>query len=397
MLRRSEDLVIRRPSARTLRAALGALIVLCALGCGGGTTEPFPFGRLAFVRTVEGDPISLIDVETGLVLRRPDSGLGLLGEDAAAYPPAGSQVVFSGGGYLVGFDLQSASIAWREAIGTSSAARFDGQSVYGNFALAFTSDGQQLLVADADSGGVRGIAVLDAMTRDAVGFVGPLLVRTLITRPPTAGATNPGLVALGARFDAGAATDYARLRGKLYLIAGSPLAVTDSIAFLSTADSAAGGVVAMALASDGRSLIFITYLGNLYKYDLVDRQYVASLTLPTFGSLAISERTGSVFVIDRNSNRDYPGTGMMYVVDKDLSSATPIDLSAAAYDRVAPRLNAIATDPESDLVYVGAGTGAYGPLFGVQRGKIIVVDVNQRRVARVINLHSWGVAGIRFR
>ena len=50
--------MIRRPSARTLRAALGALIVLCALGCGGGTTEPFPFGRLAFVRTVEGDPIN---------------------------------------------------------------------------------------------------------------------------------------------------------------------------------------------------------------------------------------------------------------------------------------------------------------------------------------------------
>lgn len=386
-----------RPSRTHLRLRSLVLVALSmSLACGTPTSAPNITGRVALLATMEGDPLTLLDVDGERVISRPISGLGVFGEDASARTLGGGAMVFSGAGKLIGFDMRSVSIAWQEELGASTVSRFGGQIVYGNYALAFTPDDAHLLVADALLQDTSGVAVLDSRTRNPEAFVGPLRVRRMLPIAPGVMSPSGGVLALGTRAEALSSSDLPRRRGQLFLIAGTPLAVRDSLSILLPADSVAGGVVEMALAPDGRSLYYITFGRRLYKYDLVARHHVAMLSIPTYGPLAVSAASGSVYIIDGTSTREDPGSGMMYIVDADLTSARPIDLRSATTGGQAPVLNTVVCDETSGLVYVGTGTPSRGPIFGTQRGTVIVVDPESQTVQRVIRLDSWGVRAIRF-
>src|SRR5947209_8777967 len=83
------------------------LVASLALGCGNDATAPNPGGRLALLRSADGDPLTLLDVETGRVVSRPLSGLGAFTEEAFTASNDGSSVVFTGAGKLIGFDMRS--------------------------------------------------------------------------------------------------------------------------------------------------------------------------------------------------------------------------------------------------------------------------------------------------
>jgi DNA-binding beta-propeller fold protein YncE len=344
---------------------------------------------------MEGDPLTVLSIGSGVVVERPSSGVGSLGEDARTLSSHSHTLYYAGGRKLVSFDLIGRTAVWIEQFGDDPQGRFAGQAIAANVALALTPDETSILVADSYNLGTWGVAILDVTSRNATGFLERLRVRRMFTIQPGDFLGEGGVLALGTRQEKTVwEDDTERRRGQLYLLAGNPLAIRDSIRFLSSADSLAGGVAEMIVDKAGEYIYFVTYGGRLYKYDLRARAYVASVRLPAYGPLAISPDGSSIYLIDATQSRDVPGSGFMYVADASLSAAQAIDLNSAAREGLPPQLTSVAVSADGSLVYVGAGTASRGPLYGVQHGSVIAVDTRTRSIKQIFSLPTWGVRSI---
>jgi hypothetical protein len=383
------------PNLVALRVAttsgLVALIVIAS--CQGPTSAPF-HGKLALLATMEGDPFTVLNLESGAVVERPPNGLGIFGEDARTIAGKSHRLYCSGAGKLVNFDLAEHTVVWMEQLGGDQQERFEGQSIYGNFALTLTPDEKSLLIADSYNLGSWGIALMEVSSRQAAGFLENIRIRTMLTLPSGSLFPEGGVLALGTRAAKVGDDDSERRRGQFYLLSGTPIAIRDSIKFLLPVDSSAGGVFDLAVDGVGRFAYFTTYSRKLYKYDLIDRVYVGSIALPAYGRLALSPDGNSIYVIDTEQSRDVPGSGFMYVVNAALSVEEPIDLNVAAREGLPPQLNSVAVSTDGLLAYVGTGTASRGPVYGVQHGSVIMIDTRSRKVTQIVPLSTWGVRSI---
>ena len=385
----------KRPLPPTSRLKkLATILALTALvGCQ-GSTDVSSERSLALIATMDGDPLTVLDVQSGTIMERAPSELGVLGEEARALSYPGSLLYYSGAGKLVCFDLTTRTIAWTEAIGGNQNPRWAGQTIHANFSLALTPDQRTLLAADSYNQGVWGVATLDLDSRTAIGFIPALRVRKMFTIPPGEILASGGVLALGTTLPKAFDDDGERRRGQFYLLAGSPLAVVDSIKFLVPGDSVAGGVAEMILDRAGRYAYFSTFNNRIHKYDLQSRSYVRSLQMPSYGPLALSPDGRFVYMIDGSQSRDVPGSGFMYVADAGLTGADAIDLNGAAQDGLPPQLNSVVTSRDGAFLYVGAGTPARGPVYGTQHGFVIVIDARTGRILQTFSLPTWGVRDI---
>jgi sugar lactone lactonase YvrE len=372
-------------------AAIVALTTV--VGCQ-GTTEFSPQGSLALIATMDGDPLTVLDVQSGALVERPASELGVLGEDARTLNHPSSLLYYSGGGKLVCFDLTKRAVAWTEAVGGNQDPRWGGQAIYANFALALTPDQQNLLAADSYEQGEPGVAILDVRSRTATGFISALRARMMFAIPPGSTLPDGGVLALGTTLPKTYDDDTERRRGKFYLLSGNPLTVADSIDFLSPADSSAGGVGEMVLDRSGRYAYFTTLNNRVHKYDLQSRQYLKSVQLSAHGPLALSPDGAWLYMIDATQSRDVPGSGFMYVTDQNLTQVDAIDLNGAVQDGLPPQLNSVVTSEDGSLLYIGAGTPARGPVYGTQHGAVIVLDARTRQIQHVFALPTWGVRSV---
>jgi hypothetical protein len=148
------------------------------------------------------------------------------------------------------------------------------------------------------------------------------------------------------------------------------------------------------LARDGRFLFFVTHDRRIHKFDVAARREVASLVLPVAGPFAISPNGESIYLVDGSWTRELPGSGRMVRVLGSLASYDEIDLQDAAYGGTAPALNGVTVSHDGRTVYVGAGTPSRGPIFGVQKGKILVVDAVAKQLTQVMDLDAAGVRTI---
>jgi hypothetical protein len=367
--------------------------VAAVAGCRSGTSVD-PTQQLALLSTREGDPFSLLDLKSGRVVGQPSSGLGAFGQDARAVSADTSMLVSSGGGKLVGFDLRAERILWTESLGAPGQQRFSGQLIYASIAMALTVDGTQLLAADSHANGTTGVAVLNGTTRDAVGFIDGLRAAKLLTFSVDSLASTSRILALGTRRASTNGLETDRWQGQLFLIGGNPIAIQDSLKFLSAADSIAGGVAEMTLDRAGRYLYYVTYGRKLHKYNLAQRSDVAVLTVPSFGGLALSRDESSIYMIDGSHTQDDPGLGAFYIIDSDLHGIQRLDLAAARRDGLPPILNCVTVSKDGESIYLGAGTASRGPTYGVQHGSVIVINATTRTVDRVLPLDGWGVLSI---
>ena len=342
---------------------------------------------------MDADPLIVLDLQSGKVVERPQSQLGILGEEARTLSAAADLLYYSGAGKLVCFDLTTRTIAWTEAIAGNQNPRWAGQTIYANFSLALSPDQKTLLAADSYTG-EWGVAILDLDSRAATGFIPALRVRKMFTISPGEILPNGGVLAFGTTLPKTFGDDSERRRGQFYLLAGSPLAVVDSIKFLTLGDSLAGGVAEMILDRTGRYAYFATFNNRIHKYDLQARTNVRSLQMPTYGPLTVSPDGRFVYMIDGSQSRDTPGSGFMYVADAELSSADAIDLNGAAQDGLPPQLNSVVPSRDGAFLYVGAGTPARGPVYGTQHGFVIVIDALTRRIQHTFSLPTWGVRNI---
>jgi hypothetical protein len=365
----------------------------CIVSCR-GPTSPLSNQQLALLATADGDPLTVLDLRSGAVVERPTSGVGVFGEDARTLSTRSPVLYYSGAGKLVSFDLLGRAVAWTEQLGAAQQSRFAGQSIYANFALALSPDEKSLLVADSYNLGSWGVAALDISSRNATGFIANLRVRKMFTIQPGALLPVGGVLALGTRLATIVNDDSERRRGQFYFLVGAPMTIRDSVKFLTSTDSIAGGVVDMIVDTTGNYAYFTTYSRKLYKYDLGRRAYAGSIDLPAYGPLALSPDGLSIYVIDATQSTDLPGSGFMYVADATLSATQTIDLNAAAREGLPPQLNSIVVGKGSAQIYVGAGTSSRGPLYGVQHGSVIAVDARTRAVTQILRLSTWGVRSI---
>lgn len=381
----------RWAEARRLAAASTIVALTGIVGCRDATT-PQGHPQLALLATADGDPLTVLDVRSGAVIERPTSGVGVFGEDARALSAHSPVLYYSGAGKLVRFDLTTRSIAWTEQLGGGQEARFGGQTIYANFAIAISPDESSLLVADSYNLGSVGVAVLDVSARNAIGFIDNIRIRKMFTIQPGELLPDGGVLALGTRSAQIVDDDAERRRGQFYFLSGTPTVIGDSVKFLTAADSVAGGVADMIVDAAGKYAYFTTFNRKLYKYDLPNRAYAGSINLPAYGPLALSQDGQSIYVIDATQTRDAPGSGFMYVADAALNAAETIDLNAAAREGLPPQLNSVVVG--DGLVFVGAGTSSRGPLYGVQHGSVIAVDTRARTVKQILALPTWGVRSI---
>lgn len=375
-----------------MRISAFLLVVLSATSGCNEPTLPSGDGTLALLTTVNSRWFTVADLHANRVVASHPSGL-TFAEDARAFSMDSTLMIYSGAGTIVAFDLTTRSILWHQQLGAEERARFGGQSIYANFALAFAPSGPEILLADSYLNGSAGVAIFNGRKGTASGWIGPLRAFKLLTLPSNILGSDGGVLALGTRSLATSGRESDRRRGKLYFLAGSPLQIQDSIAFLSAEDTVAGGIVDAVLSDDARFLYFITYGRVLRKFDLLTRQRVSSLAVPIYGPL-VRARGNRILVVDGASSRDGPGSGTILLADAELRSVDQISLADASYDGMQPVLNGAAVSPDGSEAYVAAGTSPVGPLFGAQPGRVLVVDLRTNRLIRMIETGTWGVRSI---
>lgn len=300
----------------------------------------------------------------------------------------------SAGRVLLAVDTHSQGIVWRESL--SDPVRFQGTSVAGDYGLAVSPDEQRLFVASARRAAPAdtspGIAVLDAASRDLIGFIGPLWVQPggLATMLPGPALTRGAILVVGRR-----QREEQPSQDWLFVFDPQTLTVVDSAAIAQPHAGSGPTLAGVFPARDGRT-VYVTSVDSLYHFDLVTKEILARTPLPGLsGDIAFSPDGRTMYVTDGGDLFDTPGSGQIAVFDADLNPQPPIDLrTSAAVNGQPPSMQGAAVSSDGRMLYVAAGTPSRGPLYGPQPARLLVVDCRTRRLLRAIPLNDWAPAGI---
>lgn len=288
---------------------------------------------------------------------------------------------------IVAFDLTARRIVRNVQLPESDAGVF----VFGNYAITTSPGGERLLAADATRDGVTGIAVLDTASLKVTSFLGRYAVAPRgMTTIAANGAYPSGAVAVVAGRQNDGTTDDVQL----FLLDGETLAVRDS-ARIPAAGAVRRGDVSQVITTSGGAWLYIVLStaggqSELHRYDIAERRFTARVTAAATGQIAIDRTTGTLYLTDTGDGRVVPGSGWLYVFNRDLTPSPSIDLRAAATGGVPPVTSGVAVSRDGQRVFVVAGTAARGPLFGPQPRRLLVIDPVARELLDVIPLDDWG-------
>jgi hypothetical protein len=354
-----------------------------------------PLAELAIVGA-EGGKVATVDLRIG----RVGSWAALLPphQDAWAGSTDRSKVYWSTFRLLrnhivLAMDMSSLNVDWEDTTTALELRSHIGPiTVSADRALSPSPDGTRLLVADAQQNSTTGIAVLDLSTRDPVAFIGPLAVAPagMTCLRPTPMYTAGAVIVAGTRGGTAPWT------GVLFVFDGATLALRDSATLVPPNALFRGGLGQVITAPDGVH-IYVLGASAIYAYDLGARQVVASAPRLGNGDLAISPDGTRLYLSDAGTRIDYPGSGKIFVYDAALNQLPPIDLSAASVDGVVPVTHGLVTSPDGRRLYVTSGTISLGPLFGIQSGRVLVVDTGTGKIISTIALDQYGVGWILLR
>ncbi len=206
-----------------LLVVFAPLVALAAIACG-DETGPSPRGPTLLVTSGEPPALTAVDGSTGHVTRQ----IAFPAPPLAAARSPDRSLLYIAAGDLVAIDTRSLEARWREPLSTTMSPRLDrwgGVRVTGDRAIAVSPDNARLFIASAFRGDTQGVALLDAASRNLVGFAGPFFVEPhgLVVVPPGATAPEGALLVVGQRgFDPAAPRDW------LYTLDLTTLAVRDS-------------------------------------------------------------------------------------------------------------------------------------------------------------------------
>jgi hypothetical protein len=374
--------------------AIGLSVALVASGCA-DSFSPFPRGRQVFVTSSETDELVVVDGSTGQLMHRVPLQeavmLGSLSSDS-------SQLYLAEGlasaGPFVALSTNTFHTDWSEDQSTPTMPRTDRWhevAVDAYTAIGSSSDGTRLYVHPAFRSDTMGIALLDAHSRDLIGFGGePLSLEAqgLVLAPPGTGRASGALLAVGRRdAQANPAVDW------IFWLDPSTLAISDSSPVVDVPGGGQRRLLSPALAPDFRSLFVIglTSSVGLYKYDLQSRQEVAHVPLQSDGFITLSPDGSTVYFMRRSDDPATPATLSMY--DANLNLLTTIALPDI--DQQPARVQDVTTSLDGTRVYVIAGTGSRIPLGGItQPGHLFAIDPAARTIVWDTPLNIWAPAQV---
>lgn len=344
--------------------------------------ETVLMGALGQFALVGGSPARVADrygpVPTSILAdaRSPDSAtIYVTGVDEGGQNPR-----------LVAFDTRARRVRWVEPIAPAAPRLVTGIEVGGG-PLAVSPDGTRLFVGTSrrQRDGVVGIASLDVRTRQPVAFAGPFFLEldVMATLPP--GPVAPG----GAVLVAGSHTDAtAPRRDRLYLLDPMTLGVMDSAEVVPPANDYRPLFSQVLPAADGRH-VYLIGRTTLYRYDLLARQVTATAPRPSSGTLALAPDGERLYMTDRGSFPEFPGSGLLFVFGKNLEVFEPIDLRGARVGGITPVTQQAVVGRDGTRVYVTAGTGLPLALYGTQPGRVLIVDPVRRILVDTVLVSAY--------
>jgi DNA-binding beta-propeller fold protein YncE len=302
-----------------------------------------------------------------------------------ALAPDGSRLYLTGTGpdgwtqsELIAVDTESLEVIWREALtdgGGYRTDRFSGIAVRADHRVAHSANGN-LFIGGAGIGTPYGpdygVAVLDADTRDLVGFLGPFdsgLTNFTVTPP---GVSPSGQVLLGVT------SDTLTPRNHLRIVDPESLALLDSIpvADLLGDPSADESIWNLVPAPDGSAVYLRFGSGRVARFDLAERAVTAVHASDAPGCLACLSVSpdGSQVVITHTATWDFPAPGRVEVLDADLRPVGEVDLSEV----LLPTGAGMGLRPPS--IQTAVGGGGQTLVLGVGNRPIILSGEQHARV-----------------
>ena len=365
---------------------LTGLVLSCDDGIG-----PLQAGRTVIITSGEARELTVVDGSNGRVAGRVELRDAVL---VAALSPDSSTLYLSEGrtspGDLAAIDMRGPRLLWNEPQSTAPDGRPDrwgGVIIAGSAAIAASPDRAHLFFSRAFRGDTQGVAVLDSKTRDIVTFLGPMAVeaRGLVTLLPGPAAPQGAILIVGRRNE----YDFPRVDW-LYTVDLATLTIRDSAAIV---DVKSGNSRYLQLPRVGpdRRHVYIGGVsgeegGNLYCYDLVAGQVVASTPLENARAFDISPNGETVFL----ASSGVPGSAssQLLIYDRSLNFREAIELPDV--DGMPPYVSGLGISPDGRLVYVASGTGSIVPdPLPVQPGWLTVVDPSAAKVDWTLPLGIW--------
>lgn len=376
--------------ARSWRARVLALVFWqIGLGACRGPVDP----------TRPAADLLVLDVQSGRLLLVDSRTPAVTGEvGPRAYPIHGptirrdGKVLFFSGKYpdeswkLVALDLTSRQVAW-----TLDQARSDGtfpthngvQLAAASDGLAVSGDGASLYIAPAIQGETRGIATVDIGRREVRGFWGPFRTYQMVV---VSGSSAPGvdtIVAIGTR-----GPDIRRARDSVYV-----LRTGASFEVLAVVAPPPGSWQIWSLADGPGSLVYVAGDQAIGVYDMAARAYTAVRWRQGFGRV-VSSPDGEMVALPDPGDPPVAPTGLLPVFGAGLQPLALFDLRSLATAGVPPATSHVAFSPTSAELFVTAGSTTPRQDFGVEAGRLFILNWRTGAVRAVLDLQDWGHASV---
>lgn len=163
--------------------------------------------------------------------------------------------------------------------------------------------------------------------------------------------------------------------------------IDDSLSLSSFAGLSGGGRLHV-VPSDDTSSVYLVAADSIHRIDVQSGLRLASAARPAEGWLQASPDRSQLYLPDPGDGRDDPGSGRVFVYDRQLNLQGHISLGTGARPEN-PVLNSVAFANEGQLILVSSGTSSFGPLYPSQSGRVFVISRDSMRVLRVIATHDW--------
>lgn len=357
------------------RLGVAGLLSVVTLGCDRATGAGARGERLVVPGT-ELAAALVVDLERRAVVRSVGPPLA---EGGPAAMGRGDTLIMIGQldsqeWVLLGLDIRKGREAWRTQLADPGSA-VDGV-ILGRDLLAVDPVLPTVYLWQSLSNGIPGIAAYNYRQRRVTAFYGPITRVRAITVVPS---TPSCLVIAG---DAGAG---AGARTFLYFVCGGrSYAERDSLIFRFPS----------VLMEDvqwlpGGSSVLAASNGELMTVDVVTRSVTGRVPRPIAGLLITSPFDGRIFVADRGSATT-ASSGLIAVLTAALELYAIMDLHVLTSDLRPLGLYGGVVGGEGKLLYLVAGVGRSGPLYGPQQTYLLLLDTATGRARDIVFLGTLG-------
>jgi hypothetical protein len=285
---------------------------------------------------------------------------------------------------LIALDMRALAITRRLPLAQlEEKSHLQNLSLRGDQAIAVSADGTRLVIHGARNG-IRGLAILDARTGIPLEWIDSLSVSPhgIVTLPATPSSPSGAFAIVATRTHAESNTGY------LFIVDALTFTVRDSASLGPTTSAPSGGLGQAVASPDGRR-VYVSTSDRLLAYDIVGQQITASTPLPSRGHLTISPSGTTLYLTDPGDGRNYPGSGLIYVFGPLLEPRTPIVLPRVK-DDIEETTTWAAVGRDDRTLYVSAGVPRVGPLFPGASARLLVIDLETRRITASIPLSKEG-------